>query len=91
MEFSDEEAVLKDIYKSDKVNVFFLCAVEGQEALQDTSDHKVTVLVNSGSGTITSGEETFDINEGDLAVIDENESRILKAKSGLTAVVTVVP
>ena len=82
--FSENSAVLKDLCDSEKVRVNLLCMEEGQTALEDTNDQKVVVIINTGSGSVITGE-------GTLIVFESGETRSLKAKTKLTALVTAIP
>ncbi len=87
--FSENNAVLKDLCDSEKVRVDLLCMEEGQTALEDTNDQKVVVIINTGSGSVvTDGEQ--DVEEGTLIVFESGETRSLKAKTKLTALVTTI-
>ena len=87
--FSDNSAVLKDLCDSEKVRVNLLCMEEGQTALEDTNDLKVVVIINTGNGTVVTEEEQ-DVEEGTLIVFESGETRSLKAKTKLTALVTTI-
>ncbi len=87
--FSEDNAVMKDLCGSEKVRVDLLCMEEGQTALEDTNDQKVVVIINTGSGSVvTDGEQ--DVEEGTLIVFEGGETRSLKAKTKLTALVTTI-
>ncbi len=87
--FSDNSAVLKDLCDSEKVRVNLLCMEEGQTALENTNDQKVVVIINTGSGSVVTDEEQ-DVEEGTLIVFESGETRSLKAKTKLTALVTTI-
>jgi len=87
--FSDNSAVLKDLCDSEKVRVNLLCMEEGQTALENTNDQKVVVIINTGSGSVVADEEQ-DVEEGTLIVFESGETRSLKAKTKLTALVTTI-
>jgi len=87
--FSDNSAVLKDLCDSEKVRVNLLCMEEGQTALENTNDQKVVVIINTGSGSVVTDVEQ-DVEEGTLIVFESGETRSLKAKTKLTALVTTI-
>ncbi len=87
--FSGNSAVLKDLCDSEKVRVNLLCMEEGQTALENTNDQKVVVIINTGSGSVVTDEEQ-DVEEGTLIVFESGETRSLKAKTKLTALVTTI-
>ncbi len=87
--FSENNVVLKDLCDSEKVRVNLLCMEEGQTALEDTNDQKVVVIINTGSGSVVTEEEQ-DVEEGTLIVFERGETRSLKAKTKLTALVTTI-
>ena len=62
---------------------------EGQTALENTNDQKVVVIINTGSGSVVTDEEQ-DVEEGTLIVFESGETRSLKAKTKLTALVTTI-
>ena len=88
--FSENNAVLTKLCDSEKVCVNLLCMEEGQTALEDTNGQKVVVIINTGSGSVVT-EEEHDVEEGTLIVFESGEARSLKAKTKLTALVTVIP
>ena len=87
--FSENNAVLKDLCDSEKVRVNLLCMEEGQTALEETNNQKVVVIINTGSGSVVTDEEQ-DVEEGTLIVFESGETRSLKAKTKLTALVTTI-
>ena len=87
--FSENNAVLTSLCDSEKVRVHLLCMEEGQTALEDTNDQKVVVIINTGSGSVVTEEEQ-DVEEGTLIVFESGETRSLKAKTKLTALVTTI-
>lgn len=89
--FSEEEPLSTNLYDSKKAGVDFICLKEGQSALQDTKDQKVMILVNSGSGSVVSDEGEHNIEEGTFVLFEPGETRTLKAKTKLTALVTAIP
>ena len=88
--FSENNAVLTSLCDSEKVRVNLLCMEEGQTALEDTSDQKVVVIVNTGSGFVVTGEQEQGVEEGTLIMFESGETRSLKAKTKLTALVTTI-
>ncbi len=91
VKFSDESAVSTNLCDSQKACVNLLCLEEGQTALEDTNDRKVVIIINAGSGSVTIGEGEQDMEEGTLVVFESGETRSLKAKTKLTALMTVIP
>lgn len=89
--FSENNAVLTSLCDSEKVSVHLLCMEEGQTALEDTNDQKVIVIINTGSGSVVTGEGEQDVEEGTLVLFESGETRSLKAKTKLTALVTAIP
>ncbi len=89
--FSENSAVLTKLCDSEKVDVNILCMEEGQTALENTIDQKIVVIINTGSGSVVTGEGEQDVEEGTLIVFESGETRSIKAKSKLTALVTAIP
>ena len=89
--FSEKNSVLTNLCDSQKACVNLLCMEEGQTALEDTNDRKVVVIINTGSGSVIAGEGEQDVEEGTLIVFESGEARSLKAKTKLTALMTVIP
>jgi quercetin dioxygenase-like cupin family protein len=89
--FSEENTVSTSLYDSQKASVNLLCMNEGQSALQDTKDQKVIIVVNSGSGVVITDEGEHEVEEGTFVLFEGGESCTLKAKTKLTAVVTIIP
>ncbi|MCP4253917.1 MAG: hypothetical protein GY775_11005 [Candidatus Scalindua sp.] len=89
--FSEDNAVSKDLCGSEKVHVNLLCMEEGQTALENTINQKVVVIINTGSGSVVTGEGEQDVEEGTLIVFESGETRSIKAKTKLTALVTAIP
>ncbi len=88
--YSENNTVSTNLYSTPKACASLLCMEEGQTALEDTSDQKVVVIINSGSGSITTEEGEKDVEEGTLLLFESGESRSLKAKTKLTALVTAI-
>lgn len=91
IKFSKENAVLTNLCDSQKACVNLLCLDEGQTALEDTNDRKVVIIINTGSGSVITGETEQDVEEGTLVVFERGESRSLRAKTKLTALMTAIP
>jgi quercetin dioxygenase-like cupin family protein len=91
VKFSEENTVSTNLYDSQKACVNLLCMEEGQSALQETKDQKVIVVVNSGSGLVVSDEGEHEVEEGTFVLFESGEPRTLKAKTKLTALVTIIP
>jgi len=89
--FSEKNIVSTNLCDSQKACVSFLCIEEGQTALEDTNDQKVVVIINTGSGSVITGEGEQDVEEGTLILFESGETRSLKAKTKLTALVTAIP
>ncbi len=87
--FSENNAVLTKLCDSEKVCVSLLCLEEGQTALEETNDRKVVVIINTGSGSVVTEEEQ-DVEVGTLIVFESGETRSLKAKTKLTALVATI-
>ncbi|HDY66173.1 MAG: hypothetical protein JYX80_14855 [Candidatus Scalindua sediminis] len=90
VKFSEENTVSTNLYDSQKACVNLLCMEEGQSALQETKDQKVIVVVNSGSGLVVSDEGEHEVEEGTFVLFESGEPRTLKAKTKLTALVTII-
>ncbi len=88
--FSEEKAVLTSLCDSEKVSANILCMEEGQTALEETIDQKVVVIINTGSGSVITGEGEQDVEDGTLILFESGEIRSLKAKTKLTALVTTI-
>ncbi len=89
--FSEKKAVSTNLCDSQKACVSLLCMEEGQTALEDTNNQKVVVIINTGSGSVITGEGEQDVEEGTLVLFESGERRSLKAKTKLTALVTAIP
>ncbi len=89
--FSENNAVLTKLCDSEKVCVNLLCMEEGQTALEDTNGQKVVVIINTGSGSVVTEEGEQDVEDGTLVLFESGETRSLKAKTKLTALVTAIP
>jgi len=89
--FSEKSAVLTNLCDSQKACVNLLCLEKGQTALEDTNDLKVVVIINTGSGSVIAAEGEQGVEEGTLIMFESGEARSLKAKTKLTALVTVIP
>ena len=89
--FSENNAVSTSLCDSGKACVNLLCMEEGQTAIEDTNDQKLVVILNIGSGTVITGEEEQVVEEGTLILFESGETRSLKAKTKLTALVTAIP
>ncbi|MHC4183435.1 MAG: AraC family ligand binding domain-containing protein [Planctomycetota bacterium] len=88
--FSEENTVSTSLYDSQKACASLLCMEAGQSALQDTKDQKVIVVVNSGSGSVVTDGGEHDVEEGTFVLFESGESCTLKAKTKLTALVTII-
>ncbi len=91
VKFSEENAISTNLCDSQKACVNLLCLEEGQTALEDTNDQKLVVIINTGSGSVITGEEEQEVEEGTLILFESGETRSLKAKTKLTALVTAIP
>ncbi len=91
VKFSEENTVSTNLYDSQKACVNFLCMEEGQSSLQDTKSQKIIIVVNSGSGSVVTDEGEHDVGEGTFILVENGESRTLKAKTKLTALVAAIP
>ncbi len=91
VKFSEENTVSTNLYDSQKACVNFLCMEEGQSSLQDTKSQKIIIVVNSGSGSVVTDEGEHDVEEGTFILVENGESRTLKAKTKLTALVAAIP
>jgi 5-deoxy-D-glucuronate isomerase len=89
--FSENNAVLTKLCDSEKVCVNLLCMEEGQTALEDTNGQKVVIIINTGSGSVVTREGEQDVEDGTLVLFESGETRSLKAKTKLTALVTAIP
>lgn len=90
IEFSNVKTVSRPLHESEKVKSVCLCVSEGQEALQESENCKVAMLVCSGSGSVLTNGDEYDIEAYDLIVFEKNEDRLLKARTQLTAIVTFI-
>lgn len=88
--FSAENVATINLYDSQKVCANFLCMKEGQTALDDTKEQKVIVIINSGNGSVVTDDGEQEVEEGTFILFEKGESRLLKAKSKLTALVNVI-
>jgi len=91
VKFSEENVVSTSLCDSQKACVHLLCMEEGQTALEDTNAQKVVVIINTGIGSVITGEGERDVEEGTLILFESGETRSLKAKTKLTALVTAIP
>ncbi len=90
VKYSEENPVTINLCDSQKASVSLLCMEEGQIALEETKDNKVTIIINAGSGSIVTEEGKQDVEEGTFVLFERGEARSLKAKTKLTALVTVI-
>ncbi|MCP4264126.1 MAG: hypothetical protein GY777_00875 [Candidatus Brocadiaceae bacterium] len=90
VKYSEENSVTTNLCDSQKASVSLVCMEEGQTALEDTKDNKVAIIINTGSGSVVTGEGEQDVEEGTLILFERGEARLLKAKTRLTAVVTLI-
>ena len=88
--FSAKNVVSTTLYDSQKVCANFLCMEEGQTALEDTKEQKVIVIINSGNGSVVTDDGEQEVEEGTFILFESGESRLLKAKSKITALVNVI-
>ncbi len=89
VKYSEESPVLASLCDFQKASVDLLCMEEGQTALEDT-DNKVTIVINTGRGSIITEEGEQDVEEGTFVLFEKGEARSLKAKTKLTALVTAI-
>jgi quercetin dioxygenase-like cupin family protein len=90
VKYSEENSVTTNLCDSQKASVRLICMEEGQTALEDTQDNKVVIIINTGSGSVVTGEGEQDVEEGTLILFESGEARLLKAKTKLTALVTLI-
>ncbi len=90
VKYSTENPVTIDLCDSQKASVSLLCLEEGQVALEDTKDNKVTVIINKGSGSVVTEEGEYDVEEGTFVLFETGEARLLKAKAKLSVLVTIL-
>ncbi len=86
--YSTENPVTIDICDSQKASVRLLCLEKGQEALEDTKDNKIAIIINTGGGSIVTEEGEYDVEEGTFVLFEIGEARLLKAKTKLSILVT---
>jgi quercetin dioxygenase-like cupin family protein len=51
----------------------------------------VVIIINTGRGSVVTREGEQDVEDGTLVLFESGETRSLKAKTKLTALVTVIP
>ncbi|MHC4267219.1 MAG: cupin domain-containing protein [Planctomycetota bacterium] len=90
VKYSGENPVTTNLCDSQKVSVSLLCMEDGQTALEETKDNKVTIIIDTGSGSIVTEEGEQDVEEGTFVLFERGEARLLKAKTRLTALVTAI-
>ncbi len=90
VKYSEESSVLVNLCDSQKASVGLLCMEEGQTALEDTKNSKMTMVINTGRGSIITEEGEQDVEEGTFVLFEKGEVRLLKAKAKLTALVTTI-
>ncbi len=90
VKYSGENPVTTNLCDSQKVSVSLLCMEDGQTALEETKDNKVTIIIDTGSGSIVTEEGEQDVEEGTFVLFERGEARLLKAKTRLTALVTLI-
>ncbi len=91
IKFAEGGAVSKNLFESQKGSVGIICMEEGQTALEDTKGKKVIVIINSGSGVVISDEGEQEVEEETFILFETGESRLLRAKTRLTALVVDIP
>ncbi len=90
VKYSEGNPVTANLCDSQKASVSLICMEEGQTALEDTKDNKVAIIINTGSGSIVTGEEEQNVEEGTFILFERGEARLLKAKTKLTALATLI-
>ncbi len=90
VKYSEENSVTTNLCDSQKASVSLVCMEEGQTALEETKDNKVAIIINTGSGSVVTGEGEQEVEEGTLILFESGEARLLKAKTRLTALVTLI-
>ncbi len=90
VKYSEENPVTANLCDSQKVSISLVCMEEGQTALEETKDNKVAIIINTGSGSIVTGEGEKDVEEGTFILFESGEARSLKAKTKLTALATLI-
>ena len=90
-EFSPSKPVSKILYDSEKVRAVLFCLDAGQEVAPHTVVPKVTMLVISGSGAFTVGDQTHEVEPGSFVVCESNEAHGMKAKEKMTVLATIAP
>lgn len=88
--YSEKNPVITNLCDSHKVSVRLLCMEEGQTALEDTKDHKTIIIIYTGNGYIVTEEGVRDVEEETFILFERGETRVLKAKTRLTAIITVI-
>ena len=90
VKYSEENSVTTNLSDSQKASVSLVCMEEGQTALEETKDNKVAIIINTGSGSVVTGEGEQDVEDGTFILFESGEARLLKAKTRLTALVTLI-
>ncbi len=90
VKYSEENPVTANLCDSQKASVRLICLEAGQTSLEETIDNKMTIIINTGRGSIVSVDGEQDVEEGTFILFESGETRLLKAKTKLTALVTLI-
>ncbi|MHC4455082.1 MAG: hypothetical protein ACYSWS_10385, partial [Planctomycetota bacterium] len=74
VKYSGENPVTTNLCDSQKVSVSLLCMEDGQTALEETKDNKVTIIIDTGSGSIVTEEREEDVEEGTFVLFERGEA-----------------
>lgn len=83
-EFSKNQRVKKDIFKTKWFNVVLVCLETGQEIPSRPEPYDVCFYVIDGKGTFTVGDERVDLSRGNMVLAPANVARGIKSKERLT-------
>ncbi len=90
VKYSEENPVTANLCDSQKASISLICMEEGQTALEETKDNKMAIIINTGSGSIVTGQGEQNVEEGTFIFFESGEARLLKATTKLTALATLI-
>lgn len=91
IEFSEEKYVSKILFDSDKVRLVLFCLEKGQEVPPHIVKPQVTMLVFSGKGSFTIGNQTYKVKPDTLAVCESMEAHGIKADEQMVVLTSIIP
>jgi len=78
-EFSIDQLIKKDIIKSEKFNIVFICLNKNQEILPHPEPYGVAFIVLEGKGIFTTKNGEFKLKKNSMLYVNANEIRGIKS------------